>query len=233
MTRMKTTQRTRVLILSLLLTPIFASLLGTAVFAKQIPPVDDAKQDPSLLSFRQQLTAAVKKRDDRYIKEILAPNVKFGLGAAEGKYEFLRNYQFLKKDAAFWKQFESAITHGGTLSKASEGKAAEFNAPYARFDQLTDSQSQSANEWGLVADKNVALRDRPDDSAAKVTVLNYDLVQVPSSKPIVEDWMKVIVQGGKTGFVHRPNLILRSDPYATFQQDHGHWRLTWFGSASP
>ena len=195
-----------------------------------LSPVDDAKKDASFYTFRSQLIAAVKRKDDKYVKSILSPSVKYGLGGGVGQYEFLRNYQFLRKDSTFWNQFSNAITHGGNLQTAEDGKTLTFNAPSPYF---ANTNPPATNEQGVVCDRNVAVMDRPDAAASKVATLSFDIVQVPSAKPIVEDWMKVITPDGKTGYVHRAQLILRSDPYAVFQQDKGQWKLTWFGSASP
>lgn len=206
--------------------------LASACFAlipcNAAAPIDDAKKDPSLLVFRQQLLAAVKRRDDKYVKGILSPSVKYGLGGGVGQYEFMRNYEFLKKDSPFWTRFSNAITHGGSLQPAEDGKGLAFNAPYSWFANATNSSEQ-----GVICDSNVAVLERPDATAKKLTVSSYDIVQVPSTKPIVEDFMKVLMPDGRTGYVHRAQLILRSDPYAVFQKDAGQWKLTWFGSVSP
>lgn len=210
----------------------FAALGCATIYAHSslaLSPVDDATKDPSLLAFRKQLIAAVKRKDDRFVKSILAPDVKYALGGGSGQFEFMQNYQFLRKDSAFWSKFSTAITHGGSLQTDSDGKTKLFNAPFSFF----GNAKESANEQGVICDPNVAVLARPDASAGKIASSTYDIVQVPSAKPIVEDWMKVIMTDGRTGYVHRSQLILRSDPFATFKQDKGQWKLTWFGSASP
>jgi hypothetical protein len=208
-------------------------IVGPTVVARPMYPKDEAKQDPSLLTFRSQLLSAVERKDSSYITSILDTRVLTGLGGGVGKANFQKYWDLTNKSSSFWPQFKFAITHGGYFDKDNKQQK-KFNAPYANFFFPDEDGTDTEDERAIVMQKAVPLRGKPQDSGTTETLLNYDLVKIADEENTGhKDWIKVKTMDGKQGYLRASVLIRQTSPYAEFQKHNGKWFLTWFGSASP
>ena len=207
---------------------LVAILAGTALVAasaapRKLYPVDEAPRDPSFLAFRNQLIAAVRKRDLRFIHRILALDVTSSFGDEETIAAFKRRFEGKHPEADLWQELLTALSLGGQF----QGRH-RFCAPYVltRWPEVVDMADYQA-----IIGKNVRVRIRPSEAASVVETLSYDLVKVDleGSVPPHSDhptWVKITTPMGHPGYVASPDIRSCVDYRACFEKRRGRWRLT-------
>lgn len=100
----------------------FAFILLIAGFLSQKPayadklyPVDEAKQDSSFKVFREQLLAAIKKRDSKLILNSLTPDVLASYGGCEGVKCFSQFWKLNQPNSQLWATLSKVLSLGGSF----------------------------------------------------------------------------------------------------------------------
>src|SRR5262249_50864815 len=101
----------------------------------RLSPRDDAARRPDFLAFRNELRAAVARRDGEAILRVVDPRVRVDFGDGGG----IKNFRSLmnRPGGTFWDKFAWALDHGGTFRTPTD-----FDAPYTfsawpdKFDAL-------------------------------------------------------------------------------------------------
>jgi hypothetical protein len=211
------------------------ALIGSATQAEKLYPVDEGPRDPSFLAFRNQLIAAAKRRDQRFLLSHLDPQVlvsplavlsKNGYG--RGIKDFKREYQLEDPKSRFWEDLISILSMGGSFKRGEapyEGLAPagrEFIAPYVRS-AWPVRRYPDTERYAAIIERDVPVRRRPDRKAPVVAVLSYDIVKTGEGN---DYWLKITIPRGKQGYVETDEVGYAADTEAHFAKKHGKWVMT-------
>lgn len=166
---------------------------AAAVDGPKLMPVDEATTDPSLVAFRNELLAAVRRRDADAVVALADPKIRTSFGGDGGAVAFKRN---LAQPGA-WEDFEMLLTQGGKF--VGEGPNRSFWAPYA-FSALPDDQD--AFMALVITGENVPLLESAGKNARPIATLSYDIVQRTGDiGRDIGDWHNVKTADGRSGWV--------------------------------
>ncbi len=166
---------------------------ASTVKGPKLMPVDEAPKDPSLAAFRDELLAAVRRRDADAVVALADPKIRTSFGGGGGAADFKRNLA----QKGVWEDFERLLTMGGSF--AGEGTEGSFWAPYV-YSDWPDAHDAFASL--AVTGRNVPLRESADQNAPVIATLSYDIVQ--RAGDIGRDvgaWQNVKTADGRTGWV--------------------------------
>jgi SH3 domain-containing protein len=221
-----TSTRVKFLLLGLLFTLVSST---AAAQSRKLYPVDEAAQDRSFRIFRDQLLAAARKRDKKFILSIVDPKIQNSFGGDGGIEEFQEMWRLDAQDSELWKVLTDVLSMGGSFG-LDEGKRS-FEAPYVsskwqdRFDPF---------EYKAAIEKKVNVRARASISAPVITKLSYDIVKLEPGDPVKEEtgkdsytWIKVSTPDGKVGYVSDKYLRSPIDYRAGFVKKNGRWVMTY------
>src|SRR3954468_23658186 len=82
------------------------------VAGPKLEPVDDATREPSLVKFRADLLAAVRKHDVSAVMATVDPKIRTSFGSGGGAKEFRRLLE--QPNSRIWPELERILTLGGT-----------------------------------------------------------------------------------------------------------------------
>lgn len=164
-----------------------------SVQGPKLTPVDEATSDPSLVAFRNELLAAVRKRDADAVVALADPKIRTSFGGGGGAADFKRNLA----QKGVWEDFELLLTQGGTF--VGEGPGRSFWAPYV-YSAWPDAHDAFASL--AVTGENVPLYESADKSSPVIATLSYDIVQRAGDiGRDVGEWQNVKTADGHTGWV--------------------------------
>ncbi|MDP9192518.1 MAG: hypothetical protein M3P06_12530 [Acidobacteriota bacterium] len=164
-----------------------------SVTGPKLRPVDEATSDPSLVAFRNELLAAVRRRDADAVVALADPKIRTSFGDDGGAAAFKRNLA----QPGTWEDFEMLLTQGGKF--VGEGPSRSFWAPYA-FSALPDDQD--AFMALVITGENVPLLESADKNARSIATLSYDVVQRTGDiGRDIGDWHNVKTADGHSGWV--------------------------------
>lgn len=164
-----------------------------SVTGPKLRPVDEATSDPSLVTFRNELLAAVRRRDADAVVALADPKIRTSFGDDGGAAAFKRNLA----QPGTWEDFEMLLTQGGKF--VGEGPSRSFWAPYA-FSALPDDQD--AFMALVITEENVPLLESADKNARAIATLSYDIVQRTGDiGRDIGDWHNVKTADGHSGWV--------------------------------
>lgn len=169
-------------------TPVAPTVKGP-----KLMPVDEATSDPSLVAFRKELVAAVRRRDADAVVALADPKIRSSFGGDGGAADFRRNLG----QPGVWEDFELLLTQGGSF--VGEGSGRSFWAPYV-FSAWPDSHDAFASL--AITGENVPLLESADKNARVIATLSYDIVQRAGDiGRDIGDWQNVQTADGHTGWV--------------------------------
>ncbi len=196
----------------------------------RLPPVDESPQDPSFALFRENLLAAIQRKDLPFIKNILDAEIQFSFG---GGYEglsprsgFLKFFELDQnpEKSPFWQEFQTALTLGCTQEPPSG-----FDCPYVfsrwpdRFDPF---------DYKVVIQKDAPLRKKPDPQSKVLRKTDYEILYTPlkggESDETETEWAVIHLSRKKRGYILKRQLRSPIDYRALFEKKAGRWQLTAF-----
>ncbi len=178
----------------------------------KLTPVDDAKKDPSLAAFRDDLLAAVRRHDVDAVVAAADPKIRTSFGAGGG-VEVLR--QMLQRPET-WADLEQILSLGGTFVA---GSREAFFAPYV---YSAWPESHDAFTALAVIAENVPLKESPTGPA--IATLAYDVVDRVGDPH--DGWQKIKLSDGRTGFVETKFIRSPIGYRAGFNKTGKNWRMT-------
>lgn len=207
---------------------IFIFLFLTAPWVpgqeRYVKPVDEASEDPSFLLFRTRLIAAAEKRDIRYVKGVMAPNIKLSFGGHDG----VKHFDGLWTDKnKFWREFLSVIKNGGHWLREG-GRRTMFTAPYS-FDGFPEELDSF--EYFVIFGSDVNLRRSPGMDGEIIGKLSYNVVKLsddPANRAEKPEWFSITTLGGQSGYVSVDYVRSPIDYRAGFEKRRGRWVMTFF-----
>jgi hypothetical protein len=186
-------------------------------------PIDEAYRDPSLLAFRNDLLAAVERRDAAYLSEAVSPTIKIGFGGEPStRSEFIKEWNLSASDSKVWDVLTRVLQNGGSFEQFLGRR--EFIAPYTFgvWPKNVDSF-----EYCAVMSPKASLYSQPDPEAAAVGTLSYELVKPESGGICTQDheWSKVSSGTGISGFIQAKYLRSPIDYRAAFEKVGNRWEM--------
>lgn len=197
-------------------------------YADKLYPVDEGKKEPSFKAFREQLFAAIKKRDSNFILNSLDPNISVSFGVCGEGVKCFREYWQLNQpnNSQLWDTLSNVLALGGSFE--TSGGEKYFCAPYvyANFPaKVNGEQLMGVHEYGAIIGHNVNLRLRPNLNAPIITSLSYDIVKIDqSSSTDTQGWFKIIAP--TPGYVYNKFVRTPFDYRACFKKSNGKWVMT-------
>ena len=159
----------------------------------KLMPVDEATSDPSLVAFRNELLAAVRRRDADAVVALADPKIRTSFGGGGGAADFKRNLG----QPGVWEDFERLLTQGGSF--VGEGSGRSFWAPCvsSAWPDAHDAFASLA-----ITGENVPLLESADKNARVIATLSYDIVQRAGDiGRDIGEWHNVKTADGHTGWV--------------------------------
>lgn len=140
----------------------------------KFPPINDIAKDQSLVTFVNQLKAAVQKKDKAFLLGALDEKVMSDLGGDGGIAEFKKNWNLDAGDTSIWHQLSRVIELGGGFNKNDPDGHFTFGFPYVHLIDLKDADNYIY--VGVITGKNVNVREKPDLKAKVLMQLSYDVI---------------------------------------------------------
>lgn len=192
--------------------------------AVKILPVDEAAQDPEFLAFRDQLLAAVRRRDVDAVVAIAAEDIKLSFGGGYGRDQFR---QRLASDdngegGSYWGELEWALQLGGVFN-GDHGR--QFCTPYVSCTGPHQCGNCDPFETLVAVSGHAPVYTTPDSDAAILTHLSYDVVTlVDYGSPR----QRVRLEDGRIGYVAFPDFRSPIGYRAYFEKREGRWQMRIF-----
>ena len=195
-----------------------ATTTAPAVKGPTLKPVDEATSDPSLLAFRNELLAAVRKRDADAVVALADPKIRTSFGGGGGAADFRRNLA----QKGVWEDFELLLTQGGSF--VGEGPGRSFWAPYV-YSAWPDAHDAFASL--AITGENVPLYQSADKTSPVIATLSYDIVQRAGDiGRDVGEWQNVKTADGHTGWVEARSVRSPIGYRAGFlKTNDGKWQI--------
>jgi hypothetical protein len=179
-------------------------------------PVDVATSDPSLAAFRDELLAAVRKRDAGAVVALADPKIRTSFGGGGGAADLRKALQ----EPGVWEDLEQLLTQGGQF--VGEGEQRSFWAPYV-YSAWPDSHD--AFQFLAVTGEDISLHQSVDANSPVVATLSHDIVE---RKEKQGDWQQVKTADGHTGWVEARFVRSPVGYRAGFLKIAGKWKMNAF-----
>lgn len=123
-------------------------------------------------------------------------------------------------DSRLWEELAKVLALGGTFSSE-----ASFTAPYtfSRWPDDVDAFSHVA-----IIGSSVRVRSAASRTAPTVASLSYTIVEQVESKTPDDEWIRVRLPDGQSGYVDKRYVRSPIDYRAIFTKDGGRWQMTVF-----
>lgn len=220
--------------------------------AEQVRPFDEGPRDPSFVSFRTKLLAAIKRRDVKYVVARAVPGIRLGFGGTNGRAWFRKHLVgtrslYGKRIKAgrneYWSSLRWVLLHGGGF--ADQGKT--FDAPYpnayeSRVPYCTNKPTPKTRVCHIdpfarayVLGRGVALHERPSAKSKIVARLSHAIIELgkhvtrrTKDGRTVRLWSEVKLEDGRRAYI-RPVQYYSAVGYrARFAKHAGRWRIEIF-----
>jgi hypothetical protein len=185
----------------------------SSVNGPKLLPVDVATSDPSLAAFRDELLAAVRKRDANAVVALSDPKIRTSFGGGGGAAGLRKALQ----QPGVWEDFEQLLQQGGQF--VGEGETRSFWAPYV-YSAWPDSHD--VFQFLAVTGEDIPLHEAADASSHVMAMLSHDIVERKEKKG---DWQQVKTADGHTGWVEARNVRSPVGYRAGFLKMNGKWKM--------
>jgi hypothetical protein len=183
------------------------------VAGPKLLPVDEASGDPSFAAYRDELLAAVRRRDATAVAALADPKIRTSFGGGGGADDLRRTLE----QPGMWDDLEQLLTQGGSFR--GEGTGRSFWAPYV-YSAWPDAHDPF--EFLAITGKDVPLRESQDPGSPTIATLSYDIVE-RAGEP--GNLRHVKTADGKTGWVEAHDVRSPIGYRAGFLKSDGKWRM--------
>ena len=199
---------------------MLAIFIGAAVAGAtpaQLPPVDRCQGDPGFDQFRSELDNAVARKDPAALRRLAADDIQSNFGGNGGWDEFASTWGLDEPQTSkLWKQLQSVMALGCAKTEAG-GRV---------FPGMFQDLGEDADPFQLVVVRpGAAIRSGPDKNASAAASLDWAVTNVLEERG-PEDWVKVQVPGGPSGWVETNLIISPLDYRLVSEVRDGRWRIT-------
>ena len=202
-----------------------------------LPPVDEAKSDPTLMAFRTRVLNALMTTDARFLAQHSAPE----LGMDVSQWTALNPKE---GPDPFYTELIRAVRLGGsfTTTRGSQEGRKEFCAPYvysafpADYPPLPgDEINNEGHPWAITG-RNVPVRRRPSSTAAVITRLRHFELVLPTTLASPVDnprWYQITTPDSKVGWVRAEDILDPADQHVCFAKVDGNWKISVIARSMP
>jgi hypothetical protein len=213
------------------LLPVLFFACGQA--AAQTPerwiPLETARTDPALMTFRQGLLDAVRQRDAEAVAAVASPDIHLSFGGTSGRQKLIEGLTASCSEGCevggdgYWQELEEALALGGMHSARDPSV---YITPYV-FWSPAPYEGGSGYDTLVALGESVPVFVAPDATSRQVGTLDRDILLYISSPN--SDWYKVRNSVGLEGFVAADAVRSPVDYRAVFERDEsGKWSMTVF-----
>jgi len=190
----------------------------------RILPVDEAKQDPEFLEFREQLIAAVRARDIDKVVAAASHDIKLSFGGDYGRDRFR---ELLVADntgdgGSYWQELQWALTLGGVFN---DEHGRQFCTPYVSCNGPHQCTDCDPFETLVSVTDNAPVYLSADADAPVIARLAYETVTLLDYGA---QRQKVQLADGRIGYVSFPNFRSPIGYRAYFEKREGRWQMRLF-----
>jgi hypothetical protein len=200
----------------------------------RLPPVDEAKTDPTLLDFRNRLAAALKSGDVGSVLSFMEKNVRLEI---EPHWRRIPANRLVIDSDSEWVALRRLLALGGsfTTTRGAVAGRQEFCAPYvySAFPArpLPESIEGEVDPWVILGEKVPVYSERKA-TARVMLYLSYAIVRTGGGLLGPERdgtfWAPLHLPDDREGFVISEQIRSPSDYHACFAKLDGAWRMTAF-----
>ena len=184
--------------------------------ARRLPPVDECAADASFAAFREELLAAVDRRDAAHVQAVVADDIAVDFGGGAGREYFAEAWNLdLPESSALWSELRSALELGCAV--AEDGS---YWAPSLFLAEGIEDPFASH----LVVAPGTALYAEDSNAGEVIARLEWDLVEALDGDE-GQAWRHVRLADGREGYVIAHELRSPVDYRAGFERVDGRWRM--------
>ena len=185
----------------------------------RLPPVDRCAGEADFAQFRSAIEDAVTRKDAAALRKLAASNIQSNFGGEGSWSEFASTWALNEPQTSkLWDKMQEVMALG--CAKTEDGGRV--------FPGLFDDVSEDVDVFELlVARPGAVLRASADKQAPAIMRLDWtSTLQIESPAP--ENWVKVQVPSGETGWVETDLLISPLDYRLVSEKRDGRWQITAF-----
>ncbi len=203
---------------------VVSAVAALAAQQLKLSPVDEAASDPGFLAFRTQLQRAIDRRDVKFLRSAISPDIELGgEGEQQGPEDFEQVWRPGDPSSDLWDTLDDVLALGGSFQEHGR----RFCAPYVYSNW---PEAVSPADALAVITKGVNLRQSCAANARVVTVLDHDIVTWSGAHETItragKEWAEVKTAGGIAGCVLDEYVRSPLDYHACFEKIQGKWKLT-------
>jgi hypothetical protein len=180
-------------------------------------PQDDCATVAGADTFRQQLAAAVRKRDTDALIALAADDIKLDFGGGAGSAELRKRLNDKAWD--LWNELDELMA----LGCAANGEGG-ITIPWYFGQDLGDVDPVSG--W-IVTGEKVPVLAAPDPGSKALATISWDVVEIAALDP-ERKYQQVELPDKETGFIATDNLRSVIDYRLIASSRNGRWRITSF-----
>ena len=211
---------------------LLSSPLPCAAQNLRLYPVDESHKDRSFKIFRDQLLAALRRRDKQFLLSIVHPDILNSLGGNGGVKEFAEDWKLDSSQSKVWSELYKVLSMGATFEEEDGEKI--FSAPYvsSRWNRIQPKKGEVGEvAYEAIIGSRVRVYSRPNLDAPVVARLSYDIVEVDYEGSVMEAnredfrWVKIKLKRARGGYVRGSEIRSPSDKSAHFKKFKGKWMM--------
>jgi hypothetical protein len=197
---------------------------GSHASSVMLQPVDQA--DSSFSAFREELLAALERRDTAFLYSILSPDIKNSFGGDDSIAGFRRMWKPQEPNSMVWTALTRALEQGGDM----KGNRFVFPYVYASWPDDVDAFQHVA-----ITAENAPAYAEPNESSAMLTRLSHEIVAFENWQglgemgvPTRSSWAQVKLPDGRTAWVNGLHAYSPVSWRGSFERRGDRWVLTLF-----
>ncbi len=195
---------------------VLCSSLAVNAAELKLPPVDEAWKDPSLVSFRKGMLAAVKRRDVKYVVARAARSIKLSFGGYAGRKTFREWLTQEDMRDVYWQELEAVFSLGGVFT----GKDT-FCTPYVACVDIPGCPDCDPYDMVFVVSDDAAVHAAMSTASPVMARLSYAVLRMDYSRDVDEGWLAVELPDGRVGYVTGPEFRMAVDHRALLRKRKG------------
>ncbi len=192
-----------------------ASSSASALAQGPYAPQDNCAKVAGADTFRQQLAAAIQRRDADALIALAADDIKLDFGGGAGSAELRKRLD--DKGWDLWAELDALMG----LGCAANGQGG-ITIPWYFGQDFGDVKAVSG--W-LVTGENVPVLAAPDPGSRALTTISWDVVEIAALDP-ARQYQQVELPDKEVGFVATAKLRSVIDYRLIASSRNGRWRIT-------
>jgi hypothetical protein len=189
----------------------------------KLPPVDEAWKDPSLVSFRKGMLAAVKRRDVKYVVARAARSIKLSFGGYAGRKTFREWLTQEDMRDVYWQELEAVFSLGGVFTEKNT-----FCTPYVACVDVPGCPDCDPYDMVFVVSNDAAVHTAMSTASPVMARLSYNVLRMDFNRDVDEGWLAVELPDGRIGYATGPDFRMAVDHRALLRKRKGVWQIDVF-----